>query len=145
MRRPALLALSLIALASVGDVAHAQKRGDRSLISPQDLEEAKGAITTALEAVQRLRPNWLTPSRGRNASATLGEPLGARSSNATEPVVYIDERRQPAVEELRTVPAASLVELRYMDQNKAVQMLGPGHEAGAILVTTDKKKKGGGA
>lgn len=141
MRRRTLFVLSLIALCSVGDSAQAQKRGDRSLISPQDLEEAKGSITTALEAVQRLRPNWLTPSRGRNASATLGEPLGARSSNATEPVVYIDDRRQPAVEELRTVPAVSLVEIRYMDQNKAVQMLGPGHEAGAILVITDKRKK----
>jgi hypothetical protein len=141
MRRPTMLALSLLALVLAGDAAHAQKRGDRSLITQQDLDEAKGSITTALEAVQRLRPNWLTPSRGRNASATLGEPIGTRSANATEPIVYIDERRQPAVDALRTVAVASLVEIKYMDQNKAVQMLGPGHEAGAILISTDRNKK----
>jgi hypothetical protein len=141
MRRPTILALSLLALASAGDAAFAQKRGDRSLITQQDLDEAKGSITTALEAVQRLRPNWLNPSRGRNASATLGEPIGTRSANATEPIVYIDERRQPAVDALRTVTVASLVEIKYMDQNKAVQMLGPGHEAGAILISTDRSKK----
>ena len=42
---------------------------------------------------------------------------------------------------LRTVTVASLVEIKYMDQNKAVQMLGPGHEAGAILISTDRNKK----
>jgi hypothetical protein len=38
------------------------------------------------------------------------------------------------------VPAAKLVELRYLDQNRGVQMYGPGHEFGVIEVTTVDKR-----
>lgn len=141
MRRPTLLSLALLAVVMVSNVAFAQKRGDRTLITRQDLDEAKGSITHALDAVQRLRPNWLAPRFGRQHSGSPGAEQTTAIGPATEAIIYIDEKRQPGSDALRTVTAASIVEIRYMDQNKAVQMLGPGHEAGAILVKTEQAPK----
>ncbi|MBL8996631.1 MAG: hypothetical protein JNL44_04865 [Gemmatimonadetes bacterium] len=56
-------------------------------------------------------------------------------------VVYIDGMRQPDVESLATVPVLKIVEMRYLDQNRGVQMHGPGHEMGVIEVTTVDKRK----
>ncbi|MGQ0649807.1 MAG: hypothetical protein ACT4P7_19825 [Gemmatimonadaceae bacterium] len=138
MRRLLMLPLALLTLVVVSTTAFAQKRGDRSLITRQDLDEAGSSVSHALDAVQRLRPNWLRPPTGRTATAGVTDGFGGRA-NAAEPIVYIDERRQPTLESLRTVQVSKIQELKYMDQNKAVQMLGPGHEAGAILVKTGGK------
>lgn len=127
------LALLLVVAAS----AQAQKRGDRSLLTRADLDEGGSGLTTAQDAIQRLRPNWLRPPMGRNASAGM---LGDGPSKTSEPIVYVDEVRQPNLEALRTVAALKIVEIKYLDQNRAVQMMGPGHEAGAILITTVAKR-----
>jgi hypothetical protein len=135
MRRLFALPVLLLALLAVATPAHAQKRGDRSLITRFDLDEAGTSIVTAMDAVQRLRPNWLRPPLGRTSSAEMLDP-DRRSSNATEPIVYVDERRQPNLDVLRELQASKIKEMKYLDQNRGVQMLGPGHEAGAILVST---------
>ena len=135
MRRLFALPLLALALLAVTAPAEAQKRGDRSLITRFDLDEAGTSIVTALDAVQRLRPNWLRPPMGRASTAEMID-TDRRTSNATEPVVYIDERRQPNLDVLRELQAKRIKEMKYLDQNRGVQMLGPGHEAGAILITT---------
>ena len=135
MQRIPVFSLAILALLAAATPALAQKRGDRSLITRHDMDEAGTGITHALDAVQRLRPNWLRPPAGRNASTGMLDGLSTSTSTiATEPIVYIDDRRQPNVETLRTIPVARVQELKYMDQNKAIQMLGSGHEAGAIMV-----------
>lgn len=139
MRQLFVVPLAVLSLAVLTSPAAAQKRGDRNTITRQDLDEAGSSVTTAYEAVERLRPNWLRPPLGRNSSASLRGDFGTPSPNAAEPVVYIDERRQPNAESLRTIPIRILVEIKYLDQNKGVQQLGPGHEAGAILVFTVNK------
>jgi hypothetical protein len=84
----------------------------------------------------------LRPPMGRQASAGMLDDMRVGSAREQlEVMVYIDEQRQPSVEALRTVPFAQVVEMRYYDQNRAVQMLGPGHETGAILVTTVNKRR----
>ena len=138
MRR--LLVRTLLLLLVVSGSALAQKRGDRSLITRADLDEGGSGLTTAQDAVQRLRPMWLRPPLGRSATAGMLEGVGDRTSKPTEPIVYIDEVRQPNLESLRTVMVAKVIEIKYLDQNRAVQMLGPGHEVGAILVTTVNKR-----
>jgi hypothetical protein len=140
MRRFSVLSLAILALVAVSTPALAQKRGDRSLITRQDLDEAGTGVVNAWDAVQRLRPNWLRPPSGRSASAGMLDGLSTTTNTiATEPIVYIDDRRQPNLESLRTIQAGRVIEMKYMDQNKAIQMLGPGHEAGAIHVTTERK------
>lgn len=134
MRRRAFLSLVFLALAAGSTSASAQKRGDRNTITRLDLDEAGGSVITALDAVQRLRSHWLRPALGKQATAGVTGELGAQ--NPGVPVVYIDDRREPNMEQLRTVQAERILEMKYLDQNRAVQMLGPGHESGAILVKT---------
>jgi len=116
----------------------ARPRGDRNRLTRVEIDEAGTGIVTARDAVQLLRPQWLRPPMGRMASSNLaGDTQGA-----TQVIVYIDDVRQPDLESsLITVPAVKLVELRYLDQNRAVQMRGPGHEAGVIEVTTTDKRR----
>lgn len=129
--------VALVAAIALATPLEAQKRGDRNLITKAEIEEASGSINHALDAVQRLRPVWLKPSMGRMTTSNMSGELGAQGS--TEPIAYIDEKRQPNVDVLRTVAARELKEIKYLDQNRAVQMLGPGHEAGAIMVYTEKR------
>lgn len=113
-------------------------RGDRNRLTRVEIDEAGGGIVTARDAVRLLRPQWLNPPAGRIASSNMGSESGA----ATQVIVYIDDLRQPDLESsLVTVPALKIVEIRYLDQNRAMQQRGPGHEAGVIEVTTTDKRK----
>lgn len=128
-----LLGVTLLA----APVQAQQGRGDRNKLTRADLEEAGTSIMTAREAVRILRPAWLSPPMGRRASSDIMSSGGGRQ----EVILYIDDVRQPDLEVLGTVPTAKIVELKYLDQNRAVLLRGPGHEAGVIeLTTTDKRK-----
>lgn len=147
--RSALLAGSLLAASvSFAPSADAQQdttartparrtRGDRSKLTQSDIAGAP-TVNTALDAIRLLRPWWLSPPPGRMASTDMGGDTRA----ATRVIVYIDDMRQPDLESsLVTVKANEVVEARYLDQNRAVQMRGPGHEAGVIEISTTAKKK----
>ncbi len=147
--RTALLSGSVIAaLAAVAPSLEAQQdttaraatrrpRGDRNKLTPEEITGA-GNVATAADAIRLLRPWWLAPPRGRMASTDMGGDTRA----ATQVVGYIDGMRQPDLESsLVTVKAADVTEIRYLDQNRAVQNFGPGHEAGVIDVTTINKKR----
>lgn len=114
-----------------------RQRSDRARIVRDEIALA-GNVVTALDAVRLLRPWWLNPPPGRMASTNFGSETRA----ATAIVVYLDGLRQPDLESsLVAVKADEVVEMRYLDQNRAVQMWGPGHEAGVIEVTTLSGKK----
>lgn len=147
--RIALLALSaLTAFLAVAPSLEAQQdttarqsarrvRGDRNKLTPTEIAGA-GTPVTALDAIRLLRPWWLQPPRGRMASTDMGGDTRA----STSIIVYIDGMRQPDLEtSLVTVKTIEIVEMRYLDQNRAVQMHGAGHEAGVIEVSTTAKKK----
>ena len=134
-----LLALALLVCAHTAE-AQKKSRGDRNKITRVDLDEAGGTVISALDAINLLRPMWLNPPMGRSASSSLGGSQSAGGTTATEPIVYIDDMRQTAVDVLRSLKASTIVEMKYLDQNRAIQMLGPGHEMGAIQVTTIHKK-----
>lgn len=137
----ATLAVTAPAVESQQDTTRKQparrNRGDRNRLTATEVQQA-GGVPTALDAIRLLRPWWLNPPPGRMSSSNLASETRA----ASEVVVYIDGLRQPDVSSsLVTVPAAKVVEVRYLDQNRAVQTYGPGHEAGVIEVTTTDKKK----
>ena len=135
MRR---LPLIVLALALVATTAEAQRaRGDRNKLTRTELDEAGSTITTARDAVRVLRPQWLVPPMGRVHSSNVRDAGGG----AQTVVVYIDDTRQPDIESLTTVQASTIVEIRYLDQNRGVQMRGPGHEMGVIEITTVNKRK----
>ncbi len=152
--RSGLLLVTIALVAISGSLQAQQKgRGDRLRITATDLAEASGTANTAYDVIRTLRPAWLSPSRGRTATSALVDGAGrggdfgdaagggAGVGSAKDVVVYIDEMRQQSIEDLKTIKAASVVDMRYLEQNRAVQMHGPGHELGAIEVTTVNKKK----
>ena len=114
-----------------------QGRGDRNNLTRAEVEEAGSSIVTARDAVRILRPQWLTPPRGRVASSNVMNEGGGQQGL----IVYIDDARQPEYDALATVPAAKILEMKYLDQNRAVLLRGPGHEGGVIEVTTTDKRK----
>ncbi len=87
----------------------------RSEIAAQD-------VRTAYEAVVRLRPEFLTWTRG--AETTSG-PLG----------VYIDGMRA-SLDRLQTIPAASVREIRLLRASEATFGYGEGNQAAALDVRT---------
>jgi hypothetical protein len=56
------------------------------------------------------------------------------------PVLYVDEIKQDRLDDLRSVRAADILEVRYMTGTEASGRYGSGHANGAILV---KRKKPG--
>lgn len=115
----------------------ARRRGDRSRLTRADLDEAGNSIVTARDAIRILRPHWLQPPIGRAASSNVAGSGGG----ATTVIVYLDGLRQPDLEVLTTVQAAAVIEMRYLDQNRAIIIHGPGHEAGVIEIKTKEEPK----
>ena len=135
MRRSVLTSMLLVlALLGLPTMAHAQKksRGDRNKITHDELVEAAATATTAYDLIHIMRPLWLDPAQGRMASAR-GD--GGQDGGAQEVVVYVNGNRQPSLDQLKTLRVQGIQERRYLDQNRAIQMHGPGHEKGVIEVT----------
>ena len=140
MRLPIIrLSFLVLCVALLANCASAQQknRGDRGKLTRVDIDEGGSSIASAREAVRILRPQWLAPPMGKVASSDV---MGGGGGGLTV-IVYIDDVRQPDLESLATVPAAMIFELRYLDQNRAVLLRGPGHEGGVIEVTTLDKRK----
>lgn len=140
LRLYVVLMLLTVACMATPTSLHAQdkkQRGDRNRITTSELVEANGSFNTAYDIIRTMRAQWLNPPQGRTSTATMSGDGGG----AKELVVYIDDVRQQSVDDLRTVKAKDVVELRYLDQNRAIQMRGPGHEMGVVEVTTVNKRK----
>lgn len=113
----ALAAAAVLALgcASAGG-GTGSTRGSRDVLTQEQLADA--SVSTAFEAVQRLRSSWLRP-RG---AGTLW--------------VYVDGVRAGNVDHLRTMSTSGIIEIRYVSATDATMRWGTGHTAGAIEVIT---------
>ncbi len=112
--------------------AEAQKR-DRYVITAEEIAE-KPEITNGYEAVQRLRPVFLRVVRSKRNEGVPGAVEGASA------ILYIDELRQPDLQDLRNIRAEEIWEIRYLQPSKAKVLYGADHEQGAIMVTTMSRK-----
>lgn len=124
-----LLTGSLAACASKPSGATATQqssrpRTSRDLITAEEL--ASIDAQTALQAVQRLRPNFLQTRGGASMSITSG-PVNV--------VVYVDQTRMGGPNTLSQIPVTEIREIRYLNATDATQRYGTGHGAGAIIVT----------
>ena len=97
-------------------------RGGRDVITADEL--ASIDVQNALQAVQRLRPNFLRPQGPM--SITQGQQ---------SVVVYVDNARMGGPEALEQIPITDVKEIRYLNATDATQRYGTGHTAGAIVVT----------
>ncbi|HSG09660.1 MAG TPA: hypothetical protein VLA36_14965 [Longimicrobiales bacterium] len=75
---------------------------------------------SALEAVRRLRPRWLQTRTG------------------VLPQVHVDGNRVGSAENLNSVRAADVQEMRYLNAADATTQFGTNYVSGVILVTTKR-------
>ena len=99
-------------------------RRDPAIITQEEITAEGGDARNLLEVVQRLRPFWINPTRGRS-SINLG---------TSEPVVYINNARQGSPSVLQQYSAAGIREIRHLRGTEASMRFGSGHENGAILL-----------
>jgi hypothetical protein len=97
-------------------------RGGRSVIAAEDLR-GRG-VTNALDAVQLLRPEWLT-DRGFHV---IGEDADDRLQ------VYLDDVRLGGVRSLRDISVERIQSIHFLDAGAATARWGAGHSHGAILI-----------
>jgi len=87
-------------------------------------------MESAFDIVQRLRPAML-----RSRTSTFGSD---NQGQQVPVVVYSDDVRLGTVENLRTIPAMQVREIRYISATDATQRWGTGHSSGAIQVVTKR-------
>ncbi len=118
-----MLVAALVACASGSSQGEAPNPGSNVLTRAQ-LEEA--GVRNAYEAVERLRPRWLTV-RG-----------GPRSFNVeTEVVVYQEMMLLGTADALRRIGIDGIYEIRYLDgatASASLPGLGGRHVDGAIII-----------
>ncbi len=129
MRRHHWTWLSVLAAAMLLSACSAKRSERRSMPSRNVLtstEIERTNASTALDAVQTLRPFFLT-TRG---SQSIQDP------NPPQPVVYLDGMRLGPPSTLAMVNASSVITIEYLGSIDAGSRFGMGHGGGAILVTT---------
>ena len=123
MRRTRFLSLLAVvvlgsACASSGQPDQARPRRDRNLITADELSGL--TVSSAYEAVRRLRPAWLQ-ARGRS-------PL---------PVIYRDNARWGSdPRSLENIRIDAVRQMRFLSASDATTRYGTGFAGGVILVVT---------
>ena len=138
MRKGLLVFAAITALAACssgggsagGTAGSTVRRGGQNLITTEEIAASGAGMETAFDIVQRLRPTMLRP----RASS-----FGVNNQPQQVPVVvYSDEVRLGTVENLRTIPATQVHEIRYISATDATQRWGTNHSSGAIQVITKR-------
>lgn len=114
---------------------------DRRVVISSDEIRKFGPNGSAYDLVYSLRKQWLNP-RGAELSEApeiaQDQQRGGRVVKEGTPlmVVYLDNARMGDQEQLRTIPLAGVVTVRYYDPAAATLKWGQGHRHGAIQVIT---------
>lgn len=127
------LGMCLLLLATAGCAGRASTgsestsalaRRDRNVITQAELSDPAVSSMTVLEAIRRLRPNFLS-TRGVNSQsdAAAGRVHAAIDNNSVVPL-----------EELRNISASHVVEIRYLDAGAAMQRFGGAAREGPVIV-----------
>jgi hypothetical protein len=100
-------------------------RGSANLITTEQIANAQAG--SAYEVISRVQPSML---RQRRARAGLADEAAV--------VVYVDAVRYGSVDALKSIPASSIEEIRYLSPIEATARYGQGHNGGVILVVINK-------
>ena len=104
-------------------------RGNRDVISQEELSAPSVRAQSVLDVVRTLRPHFLT-QRGKNSHS---------DDEAGKVHVSIDHGRIMTVEELNNLHAGSVIEVRFLNPSQAMQKFGgAAREGPVILVRTIK-------
>ncbi len=104
-------------------------RRTASHLTAEEIASTHADITTAYDAVARLRPNWLAPHGAMTSNSTV-------SNYAT---VFVDGQLQGDINSLRNIPGYQVAEIRYYDVTQAGATFGiRAGTTGAIEVSMKK-------
>lgn len=129
-----VLVLLVTACASAGS---AGTSGTSDVITSEELRSVEG-VSTAYDAIQRLRPRFLRGRTGTFGTRAAADPLSRSSSagDGSQVVVYLDGVRLGGVSELRRINADAVQEIRYLNGRDATTKYGTNVGAGVIEVDT---------
>lgn len=85
--------------------------------------------SSAYDAIVKLRANFLG-NRGINS---FMQPV-----RSTRPIVFVDGMEMGTLFELRSIPAADVLEIAFLSSSEATFRYGDGYMAGVINVTTKR-------
>jgi hypothetical protein len=117
-----LVALVISACATTGGGESGRRQ--RNVITAADL--AQIPEFTAYDAIQRLRPRWLSMSR----------VVGVTGETHQSPKVIVDGMPQGDINALHQYLDQDILELRFMSAADATTRYGTGYPVGAIVVQT---------
>lgn len=101
-------------------------RTNRSVLTLEEIQAAKGIGWTAHDLVAQLRPEYLR-SRGTSSLRDLRPPTAT---------VYLDGVRYGNVETLRTMSGDQIESIQYINAADATTRFGTDHVGGALLIKT---------
>lgn len=111
------------------------QRFQKNVLTAAEIDNG-AQITTAYDAVSRLRPMWLNPSDVTIQSAgTVGQ-----SVQIAKVRVYVNDFNVGDVDYLKSVAAESVQEMRFLSQNETAGRYGPTDGQVAIVLTLKKAK-----
>jgi hypothetical protein len=137
--RSGTLVLALVTAAAVAlPVEAAAQRRDRDLIVREELLQSAQKSQDLHQAIRSLRPHFLQGQRGPRTMP--GDPprssIAGRSTPT--PVIYVNGNRLGNLDVLSSILTVHVDHVRYLNPNTAAMQLGPGHDAGAILVVLSR-------
>jgi len=110
----------------------------RRAITLEEIQKS-GVTGNVYDVVYTLRRTWLS-TRGVGSFGeapryvTTEDGKEQLIEGAPELIVYFDQMKMGSVEQLRQLPIAGVVEVRYYDPSQATFKFGSGHSRGAIQV-----------
>ena len=110
---------------SPSQIGPSVSRTAADVLARSEIQTAR--VNDAYEAVVRFRPEFLT----RRSMAAATDPT------TNIPVVYVNGVRQGNPEVLRSIPASTVMEIRYLSATAASSQFGPYHAAGVLAVRTN--------
>ena len=95
------------------------------VLSSEEIENAHADVSTAYDAIARLRPNWLS------AHGVTSAQSGSLSTEYA--IVFVDGQRYGDVSSLRQSPAFHVGAVRYYDVTEAGARFGIRAGAGGVI------------
>ena len=117
-----LLILVLTGCASGGSPSGQRRNPD--VLTNEDLRQTDLESSTAFQAIQRMRPQWL---RARGVRSLGGGSIF--------PKVLVDETQYREIDDLRRMRVSAIAEIRFIGPADATTRFGTGYLAGMILVS----------
>jgi hypothetical protein len=115
------LAISACASASQGPA-----RGSGNVITREELEAAP--TTNAFDALQRLRPQWISRPRASTLQPG-GNPV----------IVFVDRTQFGTLESLRSLNTDQIERMEFVAARDATTRYGTGYPSGIVEVTTRRR------